>query len=119
MTPSNYSRWEATVSEAEKTDPLWSMTAYRRSRYLIPQARSDARALLADPLGRPLVSQLWRAAGSISANIADGYSRGTGADRARFYEYALGSTRECVVWYESAREILPDGLTGQFLIPNS
>jgi four helix bundle protein len=64
-------------------------------------------------LGRPLMSQLWRAAGSIPANLAEGFSRGTGADRARFYEYALGSARECVVWYEAAREILPDDLISE------
>lgn len=103
-----YRDWEAGVRTSERADPLWRMEAYRLARYFIPQAREDARILHALPLGRPLMSQMWRAAGSIPANIAEGYSRGTGPDRARFYEYALGSTRECVVWYEAAREILPD-----------
>jgi four helix bundle protein len=58
------------------------------------------------------MNQLWRSAGSIAANIAEGYSRGTGADRARFYEYALGSARECVVWYEASREILSEDVIG-------
>ncbi len=44
--------------------------------------------------------------GSISANIAEGYSRGSGKDRARFYEYALGSARESRDWYYKARHIL-------------
>jgi four helix bundle protein len=48
------------------------------------------------------MSQLWRSAVSIAANSAEGYSRGTGADRARFHEHALGSARECIVWYEAA-----------------
>jgi four helix bundle protein len=51
--------------------------------------------------------------GSIPANLAEGYSRGTGADRGRFCEYALGSTRECVVWYEQLREILDDRLINE------
>ncbi len=43
---------------------------------------------------------LWKmTVGSIRANIAEGYSRGTGKDRARFYEYALGSARESRDWY--------------------
>ena len=42
-----------------------------------------------------------RAAGSIPANIAEGYSRGTLPERRKFLEYALGSARECVVWYET------------------
>ncbi|MDB4886035.1 MAG: hypothetical protein JWN79_1473 [Gemmatimonadetes bacterium] len=113
MTQPTYQEWEASVPASERSDALWRMEAYRLSRYLIPQARDDARILHALPLGRPLMSQMWRAAGSIPANIAEGYSRGTGADRARFYEYALGSTRECVVWYEAAREILPDDLVSR------
>lgn len=102
----SYLEFEASVPAAEKTDWLWRVEPYRLARFLIPQARDDARTLYAHPLGRPLMSQLWRATGSISANIAEGYSRGTGPDRARFYEYALGSTRECIVWYEATREIL-------------
>jgi hypothetical protein len=51
---------------------------------------------------------LYRSLGSISANLAEGYSRGTGKDRARFYEYALGSARESRDWYFKARHILGD-----------
>jgi four helix bundle protein len=49
-----------------------------------------------------LYDQLYRAAESISANLDEGYSRGTGRDRARFYEYALGSARESRDWCLSA-----------------
>ncbi len=108
MTTRSYLDWVESVPQSEQDDALWRMEAYRRSRFLIPNARDDARTLQALPLGRPLVSQLWRSAGSIAANIAEGYSRGTGPDRARFYEYALGSARECAVWYEASREILSD-----------
>ncbi len=51
-------------------------------------------------------NQLYRALGSISTNLAAGYSRGTGRDRARFYEYALGSARESRDWYYKGRHIL-------------
>ena len=51
-------------------------------------------------------NQLCRALGSISANIAEGYSRGSGRDRSRFYEYALGSARESRDWYYKARHVL-------------
>jgi len=44
--------------------------------------------------------------GSISANIAEGYSRGSDKDRARFYEYALGSARESRDWYYKGRHVL-------------
>ena len=59
---------------------------------------------------RSLSDQLYRALGSISANLAEGYSRGTGKDRVRFYEYALGSARESRDWYFKARHVLGDSV---------
>ena len=50
--------------------------------------------------------QLYRSVTSIAANLAEGFSRGSPLDRARFYEHRLGSTREALVWYESARHAL-------------
>jgi hypothetical protein len=47
----------------------------------------------------------------VRANIAEGYSRGTGKDRARFYEYALGSARESRDWYYKARFVLGEEVT--------
>lgn len=55
-----------------------------------------------------LSDQLYEAVGSIGANISEGYSRSSGRDRARFYEYALGSGRESRGWYYDARFILGD-----------
>ena len=57
-----------------------------------------------------LSGQLYRALGSISANLAEGYSRGTGKDRARFYEYALGSARESRDWYWKARHVVGESV---------
>jgi four helix bundle protein len=111
--PPGYADWERTVLPSERRDTLWRMRAYQFGRFLGSRTRADARRLWNLPLGRPIVPQLWGAVGSIPANIAEGYSRGTGADRARFYEYALGSTRECVVWYEQLREILDDGVINE------
>ena len=53
-----------------------------------------------------LSDQLYRSIGSVSANLAEGYSRGTNRDRARFYEYALGSAREGRDWYYKGRFVL-------------
>jgi four helix bundle protein len=58
-----------------------------------------------------LSDQLYRAVGSISANVAEGYSRGTGKDRARFYEYVLGSARESRDWYFKSRHIIGESVT--------
>ncbi len=44
--------------------------------------------------------------GSVSANIAEGYCRGSARDRCRSYEYALGSAREARDWYYKGRHVL-------------
>ncbi|MFI5310070.1 MAG: four helix bundle protein [Gemmatimonadales bacterium] len=83
------------------SDPLWNLEAYRSALFLTSVARDDAQ--LVPPGGAPVAAaaQLLRAAGSVSANIGEGYSRRTRTDRLRFLEYALGSARECISWYEA------------------
>ncbi len=51
----------------------------------------------------------------MGANLSEGYSRGTGRDRARFYEYALGSARESRTWYYSGRHVLDQAVTSHRL----
>jgi four helix bundle protein len=62
--------------------------------------------MIEDERLKSISDQLIRAVGSISANIAEGYSRGSGKDQARFYEYALGSARESRGWYYQGRRLL-------------
>lgn len=99
-------QWEQAVPEVVRADVLWRATAYRRGMFLSDLAWQDVTKLMKDRRTVGLSDQLFRAAGSISANIAEGYSRSTGKDRARFYEYALGSARETRDWYYKARFIL-------------
>jgi four helix bundle protein len=66
----------------------------------------DTAKLVKNRRLRGLCDQLYRSLGSVSANIAEGYSRGSGRDRARFYEYALGSARESRDWYFKARHAM-------------
>lgn len=98
--------WEPTVSEHERTDPLWHVYAYRVSRLLLDLSQSDA--VLLAPMVEPFrLSQLTRAVASVCANMAEGCSRRTGADRARFYSYALGSCREVMIWCGTVAGVLP------------
>jgi len=53
------------------------------------------------------VDQLLRAVGGISASLDEGYSRSSGPERAHYYEYALGSTRESRGWYYKCSIALP------------
>ena len=107
----NYQEWEASVPEAIKGDSLWKMEAYRLALFLADISWRDVSRLMQDRRTLGLSDQLYRAAGSMGANLAEGYSRGTGRDRARFYEYALGSARETRDWYYKARHLLSDKVT--------
>lgn len=101
-----FEEWEQGVPREFKGDSLWKVRAYRLSLYCADLAWGDVTALARQPLMRPVADQLYRAVGSIGANLAEGYSRGSGRDRVRFYEYALGSARESRDWYYKARHVL-------------
>ena len=103
-----YRAWEEMISPRFRGDALWRMSAYRYASYLSDLAWEDAVRLERRVISRALAAQICRAAGSIGANIADGYGRGSGRDRVRFYEYALCSSRESASWYHSARHALGD-----------
>jgi four helix bundle protein len=87
---------------------LWKLEVYRLGLFVSDIAWQDAIALNKTPLTRDLANQLYRAVCSISANIAEGYSRSTGKDRARFFEYSLGSAREARDWYYKSRHTLKE-----------
>ena len=101
-----FEEWLNSVSSDLKGDTLWKMKVYRLSLFASDLAWFDASKLIKDKRTVDLSTQLYRAVGSISANIAEGYSRRSGKDRARFYEYALGSARESRGWYYQGRHIL-------------
>jgi four helix bundle protein len=100
--------WERACPAAITSDVLWKLDAYRVAMYLLHSTRRDFRANQISPADPWLITQLVRAAGSVSANLSEGYSRPTRADRLRFLGYALSSTRECIPWYESLRDTIPD-----------
>jgi four helix bundle protein len=89
--------WCETRSAVDRGDPVWGLLSYRLARYSLDLARTDTAAL--QGARRDIGDQLVRAAGSVCANLAEGYSRPTMGDRTRFYGYALGSVREAATWY--------------------
>lgn len=103
-----YAEWLAEVPVEITGDSLWRVEAYRMALFVADLSYRDARKVAGDRLLLGAADQMLRATGSISANIAEGYSRGTGRDRARFYEYALGSARESRDWYYKLRLALGD-----------
>ena len=104
----NYAEWLKIVPEEIRGDPLWRQEAYRLALFAADLGWSDTTKLFRDGRTVKLAAQLLNAVGSVAANISEGYSRGHGKDRARFYEYALGSARESRTWYFDARHVLGD-----------
>ena len=111
----NYEEWEGSVSAEITNDSLWKIEAYRLGLFAADVGWHDATKLMQDKRTLGLSDQLYRSLRSISANLAEGYSRGTGRDRARFYEYALGSARESRDWYYKGRHILGLAVTSHRL----
>ena len=94
------------VSLDTSHDPITRMRVYQLATALIPDAYEDAKLLLADPITAENAGQLYAAVSSIEGHIGEGYSRSSGKDRARIFEYALGSVRESMTWYRSGKPVL-------------
>lgn len=103
-----YEEWQVSVPDEIKADSLWRLEVYRLGLFISEISWQDTLELSKTALTRGIADQLYRAVCSISANIAEGYSRSTGKDRARFLEYSLGSAREARDWYYKSRHTLKD-----------
>ena len=101
-----FEEWERGVSTEIRGDPLWDLRVYRLALYAGDLGRDDATELARRPDCTNLAEQLRRASESVSSNIAEGFSRFFARDRAKFFEYALGSARESRDWYHKARHAL-------------
>ena len=102
----SYEEWEQTVPAEITQDAIWSLKVYRLALFASDIGWYDVTKLAKDPRTRDLSGQLYRSLGSESANIEEGYSKSSARDRARFYEYSLGSTRESRGWYYRGRFVL-------------
>ena len=92
----------------ESKDPLARMRVHVLARELRGVAWDDSDLIRQHPITEKIAGQLYFSIGSIAVNIAEGYSRSSGKDRARIFEYALGSSRESVEWYESVEPVIPE-----------
>lgn len=106
-----YDEWVESVPVQIREDAVWQVEAYRLALFAADIGWHDIPRLMRDRRTLDLSSQLYRAIGSISANIAEGFSRNSGKEKARFYEYALGSARESRDWFYKGRHILGPDVT--------
>jgi four helix bundle protein len=102
----NYQEWILTVPEEIKRDPLWSLEVYRLGLLIGDISWDDTECLDNSSHTRGAADQIRRSLDSVSANIAEGYSRSTPKDRARYFEYSLGEAREARDRYYKVRRAL-------------
>ena len=98
--------WLDNVSIHIKHDPLWNLVVYQKALFFSDIVWHDCELLLKHELGHPIVRQLIRSAGSISANMEEGFGPGYGKDYGRFLKTALGSAHESRGWYFRGRHLL-------------
>ena len=91
------------------------MRVYQLARDLSDSSWQDAERLKKHRVTEKLAAQLFTAVGSIVANIGEGYSRSSGRERARFFEYSLGSVRESMAWYQASKHVLGEAITNERL----
>lgn len=104
----NFTEWVSGLPNEITSDSLWKMEAYRLALFAAEIGWHDATELMKDKRTVGMADQLYRSLGSISANLAEGYSHHTGRARAQYYQYALGSARESRDWYYKAHHVLKD-----------
>ena len=111
----DFERWAADPANASRERLVWRLVMYRLSAYALAAGWPDAVALARHRLTAKVAAQLYTALGSIGANITEGYSRSSGRDRVRIYEYALGSVRESAHWYRAAVPLLGEQVVAERL----
>ena len=104
--PKSFEEWLESVPQKIRSNPLWKFGTYPKASFLYELVWYDCERLMKDGRGRAIAEQLIRSAGSICANIEEGYGRGFGRDYAHFLGYALGSARETQGWYFRKKHLL-------------
>lgn len=74
----DFGEWVETVPERVRAESCWRFEAYPKALYLYELTWDDCNVLMRDARGRAVAKQLIRSAGSISANVEEGYGRGVG-----------------------------------------
>ena len=105
-----YETWEAGVAQVIRDSPVWAFYGYRKALFLYDLVWIDCEYWQKERRGWPIIDQIIRSAGSLSANIEEGNGRGFGRDYARFLKIALGSARETQGWYWRGHHLLPENV---------
>ena len=92
----DYQDWLRLVPPTIRGDMLWKIEVYRLSLFAADSGWQDVVTLARDRRTVALADQLVRALGSISANIAESYSRSSTKDQARLLLVTIPNQRKYV-----------------------
>ena len=94
----------------EPDDPLTRYPFYVKALEFYDRVMEDTERPIQDERWRVIVRQVTRSAGSISANIEEGYGRGTSQEFAHRLKLARGEAWESRGWYRRSKKFLPADL---------
>lgn len=89
---------------------LEDFSAYKKSNQIWDLTWNDIEIMKNDFRGKEISKQLIRSVGSISANIEEGYGRGSNKEYPYFLKISRGSATESKGWFERSKFLL-DGNT--------
>jgi four helix bundle protein len=92
-------------------DPLDNYVVYTKASELYEKVLDDTNILMRDIRGYEITKQLVRSAGSICANIEEGFGRGYKKEFIRYLRISRGSARETRGWYKRSRRFLDANIT--------
>jgi four helix bundle protein len=95
------------VEQGPNNDPLLRYPYYVKALSFYDLVVQDTQRRIRDERWRIVARQLFRSAGSISANIEEGFGRGTSQEFAHRLKIARGEAYESRGWYWRARHFLP------------
>lgn len=87
-------------------DNLDNLRLYQLAKQLWNEFWEDSEILLKDIRGKEIARQMTKSIGSISANIEEGYGRGTHKEYSYFLKVSRGSARESKGWYLRSDKLL-------------
>jgi len=81
------------------------LVVWQKAHKLFLQLTHDVEAFPRTKAATIVADQLLRSVGSISANIAEGFGRRTGAEYVHYLIVARGSTTEIANWFMKCRDL--------------
>ena len=89
----------------EKIRSFEDLIVWQKAHQFFLDVVRDVESFYPRTAGRVIANQVLRSAGSISANIAEGFGRRTGKEYTHYLIVARGSTTETLDWYLKCRDL--------------